>query len=107
MTIRTQLALWYSLILLAGLLLIAGWNYYEMVVAHPDVAQALAADGHTPMEEFWEVILYAGLPAMVLALVGGWFLMGRVLKPLATLTRAMERVQLNTLGEPLPRKSNR
>jgi len=107
MTIRTRLALWYSAILLVSLLLIAGWIYYEMVVAHPAVAQALAVDGHTPLEEFWEVILYGGLPAVVLALVGGWFLMGRVLKPLGTLTRAMEHMQLNTLGEPLPRHGSK
>ncbi|HEX5219161.1 MAG TPA: HAMP domain-containing sensor histidine kinase [Verrucomicrobiae bacterium] len=106
MTIRIQLAVWYSVILLMGLLLIAGWTYYEMVVEHPSMALALATEGHSPMEEFWEVILFGGLPALVLALVGGWFLMARVLKPLATLTSAMEQVQLNTLGPPLPRKGN-
>lgn len=107
MTLRTQLAFWYSVILLGGLLLIAGWTYYEMVVEHPSMASALATEGHTPMDEFWEVMLFGGTPALVLALVGGWFLMGRALKPLATLTSAMEHVQLNTLGEPLPRKGNR
>jgi len=105
-TIRIQLAFWYAAILLAGLCLIAGWTYYEMVVEHPSVARVLALEGHTAQGEFWEVMLYGGLPAVILALVGGWFLMGRVLKPLATLTRAMEQVQLNTLGEPLPRKRN-
>ena len=106
MTLRTQLAFWYSVILLVGLLLIAGWTYYEMVVEHPSMASALAREGHTPMDEFWEVMLFGGAPALVVALVGGWFLMGRALKPVATLTSAMERVQLNTLGEPLPRKGN-
>jgi len=106
MTIRIQLAFWYSVVLLVGLLVIAGWTYYEMVFEHPSITKALATEGHTPLEEFWEIMFYGGLPAVVLALVGGWFLMGRVLKPLATLTSAMERVQLNTLGEPLPRKGN-
>lgn len=106
MTIRTRLVFWYSAIVFAALLLIAGWTYYEMVVAHPAIVQALAVDGHTPLEEFWEVLLYGGVPAVVLALVGGWFLMGRALKPLGTLTRAMEHMQLNTLGEPLPRDGN-
>jgi signal transduction histidine kinase len=105
-TIRTQLAFWYAVILLVGLSLIAGWTYYEMVVEHPSMAGVLATEGYTPMDEFWEVMLYGGLPAVAVALVGGWFLMGRVLKPLATLTSAMERVQLNTLGQPLPRKGN-
>jgi len=107
MTIRTQLAVWYSVILLVGLVLIAGWTYYEMVVEHPSMARALAVEGHTPMDEFWEVILYGGLPALALALVGGWFLMGRALKPLTTLTQAMEKVQPNTLDQPLPSTGSR
>jgi len=107
MKLRTQLAFWYAAILLTGLLFIAGWTYYEMVFAHPSMTAALAAEGHTPMDEFWEIMFFGGLPAVVLALVGGWFLMGRALKPLTTLTQAMEQVQPHTLDRPLPSTGNR
>ena len=52
-------------------------------------------------------MLFGGLPAVLLALVGGWFLMRRVLKPLTTLAQAMEHVQPNTLDEHIPRNGNR
>ena len=106
MTIRTRLALWYSGILLVGLLLVSGWAYYEMAVERPGMSNALAKDGDTPLEEFGEVMLFGGLPAMVLALVGGWLLMRRALLPVTILTRAVEQVQAETLSERLPRTRN-
>lgn len=107
MTIRTRLTLWYAGLLLVGLLFIAGWAYYEMVLEHPSVGRAIEQDGHTPLEELGEVLMFGGLPAFLLALVGGWFLMRRALAPVTTLTRAVERVSADTLHEQLPRTGNR
>ncbi len=106
MTIRVRLALWYSAILLVGLVLIGGATYYEVVVEHPSVVGALAQQGHTPLQELVEVALLGGLPALVLALLGGWFLMRRALEPVATLTSAVEHVQAETLHQQLPRSHN-
>lgn len=106
MTIRNRLVLWYAGLLLAGLLLVAGWAYYEMVVAHPGLTRALAVEGHTPLEEFGEIVLFGGLPAVVLALVGGWFLMRRALQPLSALIDAVNQVHASTLGTRLPRTCN-
>lgn len=106
MRLRTQLALWYSAILLASLLLISGWAYYEVVIEHPDVARALAREGYTPMDEFIEIMLYGGLPALVIALVGGWILMRRALSPINTLTTTLESIHVDTLGRQLPRSGN-
>lgn len=102
MKIRTQMALWYFVILLAGFLLVGGWGYYEMAVAHPAVARSLAAEGHTVMDELGEIMLFGGLPALILALVGGWFLMQRAFSPITTLTRAVEQVHADNLGQKLP-----
>jgi signal transduction histidine kinase len=107
MRLRTQLMLWYVLILLAGLLLIGGWAYYEMVVEHPGITRVLAREGHTALEEFGEVMLYGGLPALLLALIGGWFLMRRALSPITTLTRALEHVQADNLHQRMERSGNR
>jgi signal transduction histidine kinase len=104
--IRTQLALWYSALLLTGLLLIAGWAYYEMVVEHPTVPLALAEEGHTALEEFGEILLFGGLPALTVALVGGWFLMRRALAPVTSLTRTVESIHADSLGQQLPRSGN-
>ena len=105
MTIRNRLVLWYSGLLLIGLLLIAGWAWYEMVVEH-SMSRTPPQEGDTPFEEFGEVILYGGLPALLLAVVGGWFLMRRALAPLSRFTRAVEQVYPETLGEQLPSTGN-
>ena len=106
MKIRTQLVLWYSAILLTGLMLIAGSAYYEMVVEHPTVAKALINEGHSAQEEFGEILLYGGLPALLLALFGGWFLMRRALLPVTSLTRNVEGIQADTLGQQVTRSGN-
>ena len=106
MKIRTQLALWYSAILLTGLLLITGWAYYEMVVEHPVVSKALLAEGHSAQEEFGEILLFGGLPALLLALFGGWFLMRRALVPVTKLTHTVEGIQADTLGQQIARSGN-
>jgi signal transduction histidine kinase len=105
--LHTRLGFWYAAILLVGLLFIAGRTYYEMVFEHPSMTRALLEEGHTPQEEFWEVMAYGGLPAVVLALVGGWFLMRRALQPVTTLTHAVENVRSDTLKQRIPRTGNR
>lgn len=97
MSIRARLTLWYGALLLAGLALIFGWTYYEIFIEHPEIARDLNRSQHTALEEMGEIFLYGGLPAAVLALGGGWFLMRRVLKPITQLTRAVERVQAENL----------
>ena len=106
MRLRTQLAVWYSAILLVSLVLISGWAYYEVVVEHPAVARALAKEGYTPMDEFIEIMLYGGLPALLFALIGGWILMRRALSPVNTLTTTLESIRVDTLGRQLPRSGN-
>lgn len=106
MRLRTQLAVWYSAILLASLLLISGWAYYEVVVEHPAVSNALAREGHTPMDELIEIMLYGGLPALLIALIGGWILMRRALSPVNTLTTTLESIHVDTLRHQLPRSGN-
>ncbi len=107
MKIRNQLMLWYVLILLAGFVLIGVWAYYEMVVAHPSMGKVLALEGHTVVEEFAEIMIFGGLPAFVLAVIGGWFLMRRALSPIRTLTHALERVQADNLHQRMERTGNR
>jgi signal transduction histidine kinase len=46
------------------------------------------------------------VPATLLALGGGWWMMRRALAPVAALTRAAERVNEHNLGDRLPRTGN-
>jgi len=105
MTIRARLTLWYVALLLLALLLILGWTYYEMFVEHrtPNTEALLRVTGENAMEELGEVFLYGGLPALLVALIGGWFLMRRALSPVSRLTEAAERIHLDNLKERLPR----
>lgn len=108
MTIRARLTLWYVALLMLALLLILGWTYYEMFVEHrtPDTEALLRDTGESAMEELGEVFLYGGLPALLVALVGGWFLMRRALSPVIRLTQAAERIHLGNLEERLPRSGS-
>jgi signal transduction histidine kinase len=108
MTIRTRLTLWYAALLLVALLLIAGWTYYEMFVENrpPGAKPMTMADGDSALEEIGEVMLFGGLPGMLLALVGGWFLMRRALSPVTRLTQAIERIHTGNLSQRLPCAEN-
>jgi len=46
------------------------------------------------------------VPAVLLGLLGGWWLMRRALSPLADLTQAVEKVHERNLSCPLPRSGN-
>lgn len=104
MSIRTKLILYFVAMLFFGLLLIAGWTYFELFIENrvEELEAGLAAQGNTLLEEIGEVLLFAGLPALLLTTLGGWFLLSRAVAPITALSRAAERVDLRHLGERLP-----
>ena len=86
MTIRTRLTLWYSGMLLASLLLMGGVLYYELVYEN---RPELPAQQREPVrEQVVEIIVFYGVPTLVLVLGGGWVLMRRTLAPVIALTAA-------------------
>jgi signal transduction histidine kinase len=107
MTIRTRLTFWYAGILIVSLLVI-GFGTFE------EISEQLRHDHfphrHSPTEralnEAGEMIFYVGLPAVLLGLLGGWWLTRRALAPVAALTGAVERIQEHNLGEKIPRTHN-
>jgi heavy metal sensor kinase len=104
MTIRTRLTLWYAGILMVSLLVIGLGTYREID------EQLRHEHKRTPAEhaigETSEMIFQIGLPAVVLGLLGGWWLTRRALAPLARLTDAIQKIHERNLRQSLPRTGN-
>jgi heavy metal sensor kinase len=104
MTIRTRLTLWYAGILIVSLLVI-GIGTYQEIDEQLRHEHRRASTEHA-LGEAGEMIFQAGLPAVLLGLLGGWWLTRRALSPVAKLTDAVEKIHENNLREPLPRSHN-
>lgn len=105
MTIRSRITVWYAGVMCASILLMAGAMYFELVYE----SRINAAAGNPPeliQDEIAEVIFFYGVPTALATVVGGWLLLRRALVPLNRLTQAAERIQVDTLLEPLPRTGN-
>jgi signal transduction histidine kinase len=101
MTLRTRLSLWYAGVLFVSLLLIGAGAYRELAERFGQ------SRSDSPLEEAGEIVVQEGIPALLLGLIGGWWLTRRALNPLAALTEAAEKVNERNLGEQLPRTGNR
>ena len=84
MKIRTRLTLWYAAILIVSLAVIGVDTFQEMAEqmerTHP---RHLWADA---LDETSEIIFDVGLPAIILGLIGGWWITRRALAPVAIFT---------------------
>jgi signal transduction histidine kinase len=63
---------------------------------------AAVTDRDGPLEEALEIVLYAGLPSVLVGLIAGAFVMRRALRPIQSLTEALERTNVSNLGTPVP-----
>jgi signal transduction histidine kinase len=113
MTIRTRLTLWFAGVLMVSLFAMVGLSYYELVVEPRNKARMQASEANPeemkedpPGEELLEALAWSGVPALVLGLGGGWWLMRRTLAPVAALTEAAERINEHNLNKPLARSGN-
>ncbi len=101
MTIRTRFTLWYAGVLFASLLLFSALLYHEWR-AEAQAAPATATDEGT-VGDLVEDLSISAIPAALLGLAGGWWLMRRALAPVAALTAAAERVHEGNLRTRIPR----
>ncbi|SPE60162.1 Integral membrane sensor signal transduction histidine kinase [Verrucomicrobia bacterium] len=101
MTIRLRMTLWYSGVLLLSTVLIAVLSYDELHERHERNRRTTRG-----MEEILGIMLWVGVPAVVLSVAGGWWLMRKALAPVGTLTEAAQRVNERTLTQELPRTHN-
>jgi signal transduction histidine kinase len=100
-TIRTRMALWYSAALLLSILVI-------FVLALDELREQKRGEKQ-PNEGLGElvgIVVWVGIPAVLLSIGGGWWLMHKALAPVATLTEAARRVTERNLNQELPRTRN-
>jgi signal transduction histidine kinase len=101
MTIRARLTFWYAAILFVCLVLVASLSSFEFHKITED-----KADSREDTEAVLKTILWGGLPAAILGLIGGWFLMHKTLEPIGALTQAVEKIDEDNLRQQLPRSGN-
>src|SRR5260221_13465144 len=104
MTIRARLTLWYAGILFGSVLLITGLAYHEFA---QDRNERRALPGRKEeddgTEDLVQIIVSCGIPAAVVGLAGGWWLMRKAMSPVTALTQAAARVHERNLSGLLPR----
>ena len=97
MTIRTRLTLWYAGMLLGSLLFMGGLLYYELV---GEYARGRAPE--SPAEKISDIVLFYGLPTMIVLVLGGSWLIHRALRPVEALAASAELVHAGNLTERIP-----
>jgi signal transduction histidine kinase len=114
MTIRTRLSLWYAAVMFIALMVMGVLLYDQLVIEprhaarrhHEQRDQRELAGSDDVFEDVTGIVLWCGVPAALLALAGGWWLMRKSLAPVAGLTHAAQRISAHNLNERLPRTRN-
>jgi len=108
MTLRRRILLYYSITLSLSLVIVGFWSWFEFNEQRDEALYggAEAALKHDPLEETLEIILYGGLPAILLGILGGGLLMRRALRPIQELTEELEKTDVSNLANPVPRSGN-
>jgi len=102
MKIRTRLTCWLGGILLVSLAIMSGVLHYEWVEQQRRLWQEKRAP-EPAWEEVGEIVLYYGVPSMLLLLLGSWWLLRQSLAPVIALTEAAEHLDASNLKQRLPR----
>lgn len=100
MTIRTRMTLWYAGVLLLSVLAIAALSLKEL---HEE--RNATEEPSDSLDDVVGLVSGIGIPAILISIVGGWWLMRRAFAPIAELIRAAEGVHARNMAQ-LPRTHN-
>lgn len=108
MTLHRRILTFYTSTLLMALAVITFWSWFEFneqreVVRHGGLK---AAEEESPLLETLEITLIGGIPALLIAVIGGHLLMRRALHPIEELTQELEETNITTLERPVSRSGN-
>lgn len=106
MTIRSKLTLWYSAILFVSLLLIGALSYHELVVEKARAKTVDADDDAEGWEDVVAIIAWCGVPAALVGIGGGWFMMKKALEPVSEIASAASKIDERNLHSRLVRSGN-
>jgi signal transduction histidine kinase len=107
MTIRARLNLWYSLVLCAvAATVIGAAAYHELVIEKHHHRHGAKSETELDNEDLLDILTWTVVPAVVLGLIGGWWLTRRTLAPVTELTNAVEKIHENNLGNKIQRSGN-
>ncbi len=87
MTIRTRLTLWNAAVLLASILLITVLSLDELHEHH----NSRSSGSRRGLVEIIEIALGISVPAAIISVGGGWWLMRKALEPVTALTKVAEQ----------------
>jgi len=108
MTIRTRLTLWYAVIFSLSLLVIGIAMYSELVVeTRAKIAhhREVTVDDDAGVDITQIIFIYGG-SAVVIGLLGGWWLTRRAFAPVTAIIEAAEKIHDGNLAQKLPRSGN-
>ena len=107
MSIRTRLTLWYAGVMFVSLVAMGILSYHAFAPEPPAAGPSKPDEAdENDLGEIYRIIFWCGVPATLLALGGGWWMMRRALAPVSALTRAAERVNEHNLSEKISRTRN-
>jgi signal transduction histidine kinase len=108
MTLRRRILLYYAGTLSVSLVVVAFWSWFEFSEQREVALKggAAATLQESPLREAVEIILFGGLPALLLGIIGGSLLMRRALRPIEELTEALEKTTASNLADPVARSGN-
>jgi heavy metal sensor kinase len=108
MSIRTRLSLWYAIVMFVALMSMGVLLYNLLVIEprhrawrHHETYRQVEAVDPDIFEDVTGILLWCGVPAALLAMAGGWWLMHKSLAPVMVLTKAMEEISEHNLNERL------
>ncbi len=100
MTLRTRITLWHTGVLVLSLVIAAIAFHYELK-ENVHAAKKGSTPPDSPLEETGEFLVFGGIPAAVLLVVGSAWYIRRAMTPVKLLTEAAERLKVDRLPKPL------